>query len=108
MSEKIKKWNETLFYIFGVVNFFLFIGSIVLSFIIPKKYYEWVHTFFILYVSLYLIIQFNPFYNNSFSYIDKRITFSSGVLLLSSLMFQQTNTLTSYVPPYLSNSLFKS
>lgn len=40
-----------------------------------------------IYVSLFLIIRFNPFYNPTFTKLDGKIAFSAGVFLLSTTAF---------------------
>lgn len=41
------------------------------------------------YVSLFLIIRFNPFTNLIFTHLDKRIAFSAGVFLFSTSIVTQ-------------------
>ena len=47
------------------------------------QYLEQLHYYIKLYVSLFLIIRFNPLRKLEFSQLDKEISFSAGVFLLS-------------------------
>ena len=49
-----------------------------------------------IYVSLFLIIRFNPFRRTEFTDLDRRISFLSGVFLFSDVLLKQI--LTRFVP----------
>jgi len=46
------------------------------------QYLNYLHSFVKLYVSLFLIIRFNPFRRVKFTRLDAKIAFSSGIFLL--------------------------
>ena len=48
-----------------------------------SKYLGYMHMVIQLYISLFLIWRFNPFFKVKYNYFDKKIAFNAGVFLLS-------------------------
>ena len=59
------------------------------------QYLDQLHSYIKLYISLFLIIRFNPLRKLEFSELDKEISFSAGVFLLT------TTTITEILITYL-------
>jgi len=56
------------------------------------QYLEIFQTFVKIYISLFLIIRFNPFRNILFNELDKKIVFSAGVFLLMTTFVNEIAT----------------
>lgn len=62
-----------------VIYFAALLGTSVLS---PEKI-DTLNEYAKIYIALFLIIRFNPFVNNKFSLLDKKIIYNAGLFLLA-------------------------
>ena len=78
----------------------IFVFTIILSYILyfiailgvstqAPIYLSYLEIFIKVYVSLFLIIRFNPFSHIKFTHLDRRIAFSAGVFLFSTSIINQ-------------------
>jgi hypothetical protein len=50
------------------------------------KYLDKLHFYFTLYISIVLVLRFNPFIKTTFTTFDKKLVFNSGMLLFTSIV----------------------
>uniref|UniRef100_A0A6C0IEX5 Uncharacterized protein n=1 Tax=viral metagenome TaxID=1070528 RepID=A0A6C0IEX5_9ZZZZ len=82
-QEKI--WDFVLY--FSYFLYFLFVigfANNAPEYLIPLNYYVQI------YVSLFLIIRFNPFSNIKFTELDKKIAFTGGVFIISTTILNKS------------------
>lgn len=81
-----QKWHQTLYIIVSYITVFLYLIAFVGLSINAPKYLSILHEILKIYISIILILRFNPYnkYNfNKENYdFDRKIAFSSGVFLL--------------------------
>ena len=82
--------RQTFFYLHTlVITLFIFITySILLVYTLGifdqgKEYLTILDSYMKIYVSIFLIIRFNPFTQNKFNDLDRKFAFTSGMLILS-------------------------
>ena len=83
---------------FDIIVFFsilLYISALLGLFVNAPQYLHNLHYFVQIYVSLFLIIRFNPFRKVEFNDLDRRIAFSAGIFLFA----------TSAIDKYLQDSI---
>lgn len=90
-TKKLIAYQEHLFTLFIVINYLLyFVLLFGLSSSAPQ-YLDNLHILISIYISLFLIIRFNPFrkieryISHETLHLDKRIAFSAGIFLLSTV-----------------------
>jgi len=91
----MSKFQERLFYISVIVSYLLYGLTL---FGLYKKAPNYLYTLNMamrIYVSLFLIIRFNPYVKNDFTEFDRKITYTSGIFLLL------TTTVTDIVMKYI-------
>ena len=81
-----QKWHQKLYYLLSYFSIFLYIVTFIgLSFNSPK-YLLLLQEIMKIYISIILILRFNPFYKIEFNKnnyeFDRKIAFSSGIFLL--------------------------
>jgi hypothetical protein len=74
---------DFIFYISIILYFTAYIG-IIFSFIDNDTIIENIDVFMKYYISLFLLIRFNPLLTNNFTKYDKKIAFTSGIILFTS------------------------
>jgi hypothetical protein len=83
ISSKLHKFQEYMFnFIFLIIYFLYFIIALGLSATAPK-YLSFLDYYIKIYVSLFLLLRFNPFRKLKFTRLDKQIAFSAGFFILS-------------------------
>lgn len=76
-------WHQKIYLYSIYISYFLFAIAYTGIITISPQYLQTLNTFIKYYVSLFLIIRFNPFINNKkFDSFDRRIVFSAGMFLL--------------------------
>lgn len=90
-NKKLIAYQEHFFTLFIVINYLLYF---VLLFGISSRapeYLDRLHILITIYISMFLIIRFNPFRKIELSisretlHLDKRIAFTAGIFLLSTI-----------------------
>jgi hypothetical protein len=82
-SKKIHKAQDRLFDIFIILSYISY-GLILLGFSTQKpEYLIYLDNIVQMYISLFLIIRFNPFRELTFTNLDRKIAFSAGLFLLT-------------------------
>jgi len=81
-----QKWHQKLYYLLSYFSIFLYIVAFIgLSFSVPN-YLLLLQEIMKIYISIILILRFNPFYKIEFNKnnyeFDRKIAFSSGIFLL--------------------------
>lgn len=81
-----QKWHQKLYYLLNYFSIFLYIVAFIgLSFNAPK-YLLLLQEIMKIYISIILILRFNPYYKIEFNKnnyeFDRKLAFSSGVFLL--------------------------
>jgi hypothetical protein len=80
---KIDEFQHRAFNFVVYVSYFLYFLIAFGLLATAPQYLEQLHYFIKLYISLFLIIRFNPLRKLEFSELDKEISFSAGVFLLT-------------------------
>jgi len=84
------KWHENIFLIVSHLTWIIYFLSIFGISIFGIKFFNNAQEIIRIYISLFLIIKFNPFTNKkSFTDFDKRIVFQAGVFILSTTIINQ-------------------
>ena len=88
--------KQTFFYLHNLlITMFIYITySILLIYTLGffdkgKEYLTILDSYMKIYVSIFLIIRFNPFSNNKFNDLDRKFAFTSGMLILSTTAIAQ-------------------
>lgn len=84
---------ETQYYLFNLVNNVMF-SLLIISYIgiwsLAPNYLDLLRTVTQLYISLFLIIRFNPYASrHNFSDLDRRVAFSAGMFLITSTIISK-------------------
>ncbi len=96
-NKYIHNFQTNAFIIIVYISWILYIAiALGLSANAPQ-YLDTLQSFVKMYVSLFLIIRFNPFRRVKFTKLDAKIAFSAGIFLLA------TTALNSILQNYLSN-----
>jgi hypothetical protein len=96
-NKKIKKYHQSLFLILLYLSYILYF-SVFLSYMFPKTMKRWINidsktylnniTFFINgYVSIVLLIKFNPWNSSSFTKFDRQLVFSASTVVFITTFF---------------------
>jgi hypothetical protein len=86
---KITKFQERIFdFVFYLSYLLYFLVALGLSANAPD-YLSTLDYYVRIYVSLFLILRFNPFRNVEFTELDKKIAFSAGVFVLATTTLNQ-------------------
>jgi hypothetical protein len=86
-----EKWHHKFFFYGLYLSYFLYILIIFGLFKKAPQYMNYLQTGLKLYVSLFLILRFNPYVHNKFTSYDREIVFQSAVFLLT------TTAITEYI-----------
>lgn len=78
------KYYERLYYYGNYIIYFLYFLSFFNIWSLAPSYLSLFQYFFEIFIGISLVVIFNPFYDFSFTNIDKQIAFSAGILLLTS------------------------
>ncbi len=81
--KSIHKFQETIFYIVIIVTWILYFAIWFRLIENAPKYLSDLDFYVKIYVSLFLLLRFNPFRKIKFTNLDKQIAFSAGVFLFS-------------------------
>ena len=81
--NKIHKFQENIFFLILIISWTLYFCIWVGLFASAPKYLSYLDFYVKIYVSLFLILRFNPFRKVEFTALDREIAFSSGVFLFS-------------------------
>ena len=86
------KMQEVIFTIVIIFLYILIIITYLGLYTAAPKYIENINYFIKLYISLFLIFRFNPLRNNiKFSDFDRKIVFTSGIIILTSSIGEYIN-----------------
>lgn len=86
LSEKIYEINTIIFNLFVLIVWVLVILSFTKTYDMAPKYLEMISSYIRFYVCLFLLVKFNPFYTfglSGFTELDKRIVYSSALIILT-------------------------
>ena len=78
--------------IFGYIIFSTYLLYFIVLFGLSTQaptYLSYLEVFIKIYVSLFLIIRFNPFTNTKFTNLDRRIAFSAGLFIFSTSIISE-------------------
>ena len=88
--------RQTFFYLHNIlITLFVYITySVLLIYTLGffdkgREYLNILNSYMKIYVSIFLIIRFNPFTKNEFNDLDRRFVFTSGMLILSTSAIAQ-------------------
>lgn len=83
LSKKLYKIQDKLFDIFIIISYLTY-GLLLLGITTTTpQYLVYMNSFVQAYVSLFLIIRFNPYRNIEFTELDRKICFSAGLFLFA-------------------------
>jgi hypothetical protein len=82
-NKKIHKFQDKVFDYVIYVTWFLYLSILLGLFTNAPQYLDMLQTMIKIYVSLFLIIRFNPLRKIRFTELDGKISFSAGMFLLT-------------------------
>jgi hypothetical protein len=83
LKQSIHKFQYNMFLFVTYLTWFLYIIiALGLSINAPEYLYD-LQYYIKIYVSLFLVLRFNPFRNVEFTELDKKIAFSAGLFLIT-------------------------
>ena len=85
----LSKYHETFFGILIFLNYFVYIITFLGLYNFNPKFLEDFHFYFQLYICAFLIIHFFPFRKVKFEHVDRRIAFSSGLIIFTTVILNQ-------------------
>ena len=77
------KFHEIIFHSALYLSYFLYIVAYLQIGYYNPKYLDMLQLYMKYYVTLFLLIRFNPFTTNSFTEFDRKVVFSSAIFLLT-------------------------
>lgn len=83
------KFHEFVFNSALYLSYFLYIIAYLQIGYYNPKYLDMLQMYMKYYVTLFLLIRFNPFTNNTFTEFDRRVVFSSAIFLLTTTAFNE-------------------
>lgn len=89
MDFKLSKYHELFFNIIIFLNYFVYIFTFLGLYNFDPKYLDDFHFYFQLYICLFLIIHFFPFRKVRLEQVDRRIAFSSGIIIFTTVILNQ-------------------
>ena len=90
------EWHKTMYYYSSFISIFLIIIAYTGVIYINPLYIERLHTFLLFYVCAILLIRFNPYFKGGLTDFDKKIAFTAGITLFTSII---ASRLTGYIIP---------
>jgi hypothetical protein len=86
--KSVYRYHEHLFNIMLFLMYAIYIGTAIgLSIANAPNYLTTLDYYIKLYISLFLIIRFNPFTKTEFTKFDKKVVYNAGVFLLATTTF---------------------
>ena len=83
------KFHELIFHSALYLSYFLYIIAYLQIGYYNPKYLDMLQLYMKYYVTLFLLIRFNPFTNNTFNEFDRKVVFSSAIFLLTTTAFNE-------------------
>ena len=83
------KFHELIFHSALYLSYFLYIIAYLQIGYYNTKYLDMLQLYMKYYVTLFLLIRFNPFTNNTFNEFDRKVVFSSAIFLLTTTAFNE-------------------
>lgn len=83
------KFHEFIFHSALYLSYFLYIIAYLQIGYYNPKYLDILQMYMKYYVTLFLLIRFNPFTNNNFTDFDRKVVFSSAIFLLTTTAFNE-------------------
>ena len=81
------KLQDNAFNIFVFMTYFVYFASIIGAFSVDPKFMDTIDFYAKLYICLFLLIRFNPIRKKiKFTELDRKISFSAGVFLLTTVI----------------------
>jgi len=86
----IHKSQELFFNIFIIVTYISYIAVAIGLLPTFPSYLNYLNTFIHFYICFFLLYRFNPFRKIQFTELDRKIVFSSGILLFTTFVLNST------------------
>lgn len=83
------KFHEFVFQSALYLSYFLYVVAYLQIGYYNPKYLDMLQLYMKYYVTLFLLIRFNPFTNNQFTEFDRKVVFSSAIFLLTTTTFNE-------------------
>lgn len=83
------KFHEIIFHSALYLSYFLYIIAYLQIGYYNPRYLDILQLYMKYYVTLFLLIRFNPFTNNTFNEFDRKVVFSSAIFLLTTTTFNE-------------------
>ena len=83
------KFHEFVFQSVLYLSYFLYVVAYLQIGYYNPKYLDMLQLYMKYYVTLFLLIRFNPFTNNQFTEFDRKVVFSSAIFLLTTTIFNE-------------------
>jgi hypothetical protein len=99
--KKIDKIQEYFFYFVIYVGYIVLVLSLLGINRFHHKYLDDLNYYFNVYISIFLLLRFNPFRQNvMFSALDRHIAFSAGWFVFTNTLIKQyANQIQAFFPP---------
>ena len=81
-ESKVNQWQDRVLNIAIVVTYVLYIVIVMGVSKTAPKYLEWLQTGMKIYISMFLVWRFNGWRKVKYTYLDRRIAFNAGILLI--------------------------
>lgn len=94
-NKSLHEFQEKIFTFIIILSWVLYIGIAIGLWSSPPEYFIDLQYYTKIYVSLFLLLRFNPLRTIEFTDLDRRIAFSSGIFLLG------TTVINSFLEKYL-------
>lgn len=85
--KSVYRYHEYLFEIMLFLTYIIYFGTLIGISMVAPEYVSSLDYYIKLYISLFLIIRFNPFMNTEFTKFDKKIAYNAGFFLLTTTAF---------------------
>ena len=83
------KIHEIMFTSALYLSYFLYIAAYLQIKYYNPKYLDMLHVYMKYYVTIFLLIRFNPFTKSNFTEFDRKVVFSSAIFLLTTTVFDE-------------------
>ena len=96
ISLSNKEWHKTIYYYGNFLSIFIILIAYTGIIYINPVYIKSLHNFLLFYVCAILLIRFNPYFNGGNTDFDKKIAFTAGIILFTTVI---ASRLTGYIIP---------
>ena len=89
LSFTNKEWHHSIFTYVSYLSIILIIATYTGLLFIDPRYINSLHNLLIYYVCFILLVRFNPVVKHDHEAFDRKISFSAGIILLTTIISKQ-------------------